>query len=88
MKRRDFIRLQSKERLEGGVVTDQEEADRVRQIRKQVRKFKKDKGAMTIAELLELTEILADEWHDEQERIYLEATASYCRACGRYRKGK
>ena len=71
----------------GGVVSDHEEADRVEKIRKQVRKFKKDKGNMTIAEILELTEKLADEWHDEQERIYLETITGNCRACGRHRKG-
>jgi ATP phosphoribosyltransferase regulatory subunit HisZ len=71
----------------GGVVSDHEEADRVEKIRKQVRKFKKDKGNMTIAEILELTDTLADEWHDEQERIFIEKQTGACRACGRYRKG-
>ena len=71
----------------GDVLTDQEEADRVAKIRKQVRKFKKDKGGMTISELIELTDTLADDWHDEQERIYLETITGNCRACGKYRKG-
>ena len=67
-------------------MTDQEEADRVEKIRKQVWKFKNDKGEMTMGELLELTDTLADEWHDEQERIALEAKTSRCWLCGR-RKG-
>jgi hypothetical protein len=69
-------------------MTDHEDAARVAKIRRQIRKFNSDKGEMPMGELLELTETLADEWRDEQDRIFLEQQTGACRACGRYRKGK
>ena len=68
-------------------MTDQEEADRVAKIRTKIREFRRDSTRMRMNDLLELVEVLADEWLDEQQRIELEARTHNCRACGRYRKG-